>query len=107
MRSAHAMMTPETRHHMVEEAAYYRAQRRGFSPGGELADWLEAEAEVDEMLSTAQGEEASGQEERIGSQEGGPKSIARQDKLERLVREHPQRDEPRRDSVEPDELRGQ
>jgi hypothetical protein len=26
--------------------AYYRAERRGFAPGGELQDWLEAEAEV-------------------------------------------------------------
>lgn len=107
MRSSQAMMTAEMRHHMVEEAAYYRAQRRDFSPGGELADWLEAEAEVDEMFAAAEGDEMSGEEERIGSQEGGPKSIARQDKLERLVKEHPQRDEPRRDSVEPDERRGQ
>lgn len=31
---------------MIEEAAYYRAQRRGFAPGHELDDWLEAEAEL-------------------------------------------------------------
>lgn len=31
---------------MIAEAAYYRAQRRGFAPGYELKDWLEAEAEV-------------------------------------------------------------
>jgi Protein of unknown function (DUF2934) len=35
---------------MVAEAAYYRAQRRGFSPGAELEDWLEAEAEIDRLL---------------------------------------------------------
>ena len=28
-------------------AAYFRAERRGFAPGGELADWLSAEREVD------------------------------------------------------------
>jgi hypothetical protein len=28
-------------------AAYYRAERRGFAPGNELADWLAAEREVD------------------------------------------------------------
>lgn len=28
-------------------AAYYRAERRGFSPGFETDDWLAAEAEVD------------------------------------------------------------
>ncbi len=32
---------------MIAEAAYYRAQARGFTPGHELDDWLEAEAEVD------------------------------------------------------------
>lgn len=32
---------------MVSEAAYYRAQKRGFEPGWELDDWLAAEAEID------------------------------------------------------------
>ncbi|MGK2913578.1 MAG: DUF2934 domain-containing protein [Porticoccaceae bacterium] len=32
---------------MIAEAAYYRAQARGFAPGCELDDWLAAEAEVD------------------------------------------------------------
>lgn len=31
---------------MIAELAYFRAERRGFAPGGELQDWLEAEAEV-------------------------------------------------------------
>jgi hypothetical protein len=31
---------------MISEAAYYRAQRRGFAPGRELDDWLAAEAEI-------------------------------------------------------------
>ncbi|MEW5882587.1 MAG: DUF2934 domain-containing protein [Pseudomonadota bacterium] len=35
---------------MIAQAAYYRAQRRGFAPGGELQDWLEAEAEIDRSL---------------------------------------------------------
>lgn len=30
----------------IAEAAYYRAERRGFQGGSELDDWLEAEAEV-------------------------------------------------------------
>ena len=32
---------------MIAEAAYFRAERRGFSPGGELDDWLAAEHEID------------------------------------------------------------
>jgi hypothetical protein len=31
---------------MVAEAAYYRAEKRGFAPGQELDDWLAAEAEI-------------------------------------------------------------
>ena len=30
----------------IAEAAYYRAERRGFSPGMEIDDWMAAEAEV-------------------------------------------------------------
>ena len=37
---------PEAEHALIAELAYYRAERRGFTPGGELEDWLEAEAEV-------------------------------------------------------------
>ena len=31
---------------MIREAAYYRAERRGFAPGLEAEDWVQAEAEV-------------------------------------------------------------
>ena len=43
--SAHAI-TPEALYRLIAVAAYYRAERRGFEPGGELQDWLNAEAEV-------------------------------------------------------------
>lgn len=35
---------------MIEVAAYYIAQRRDFSPGHELSDWLLAEAEIEACL---------------------------------------------------------
>ena len=35
---------------LVAEAAYYRAQRRGFTPGYELQDWVEAEVEVKRLI---------------------------------------------------------
>lgn len=35
-----------------KKAAYYRAERRGFAPGRELEDWLEAEAEVEAQLAS-------------------------------------------------------
>ena len=31
---------------LIAREAYYRAERRGFAPGGETEDWLEAEADV-------------------------------------------------------------
>jgi hypothetical protein len=34
------------RHAMIAEAAYYRAERRGFEPGRELEDWLAAEGDI-------------------------------------------------------------
>ena len=35
------------RRQKIAEAAYYRAEGRGFAPGEEEADWLEAEKELD------------------------------------------------------------
>lgn len=40
----------EDRRAAIAEAAYYRAQARGFAPGHELEDWLAAEEEVDQRL---------------------------------------------------------
>ena len=38
----------ESREARIAEAAYWRAERRGFTPGSELDDWLSAEKEVDQ-----------------------------------------------------------
>jgi hypothetical protein len=35
---------------MIAEAAYYRAEARGFESGHELEDWLAAEREIDLLL---------------------------------------------------------
>jgi len=42
----------ETREEMIRKAAYLLAERRGFCPGGELADWLAAEHQVDSWLES-------------------------------------------------------
>ena len=31
---------------MIAERAYYKAEQRGFAPGFEMSDWLEAEREL-------------------------------------------------------------
>jgi hypothetical protein len=41
---------PGKRAALIAEAAYYRAEQRGFAPGNELEDWLAAESEVDARL---------------------------------------------------------
>jgi Protein of unknown function (DUF2934) len=38
------------RHRAIAVAAYFRAERRGFAAGGELADWLAAERELDGQM---------------------------------------------------------
>lgn len=43
----------EERKACIAEAAYFRAMRRGFSPGHEMEDWLTAENEVDARLLDA------------------------------------------------------
>jgi hypothetical protein len=40
-------LTPAERHRHISELAYRRAEQRGFAPGDEVEDWLEAEREVD------------------------------------------------------------
>jgi len=42
---------PEERHHLIEVAAYYIAERRGFLPGSYHDDWLQAEQEIDRLLA--------------------------------------------------------
>lgn len=41
-----AVPAAETARRSIAEAAYYRAQKRGFEPGYDLDDWLAAEAEI-------------------------------------------------------------
>lgn len=43
---ARADVNPEELRKLISEAAYYRAKQRGFKPGHELEDWIQAEAEV-------------------------------------------------------------
>lgn len=47
------MFTPAKQHRerWIAEAAYYRAEKRGFTPGYALEDWLAAEALVNFELA--------------------------------------------------------
>jgi hypothetical protein len=38
---------------LIAEAAYFLAEKRGFEPGHEEADWLQAEQELAEIMGVA------------------------------------------------------
>lgn len=42
------------REQMIAEAAYFRAEQRGFAPGNEMSDWLEAESDIERALGDRQ-----------------------------------------------------
>jgi Protein of unknown function (DUF2934) len=44
----------------IAEAAYYKAERRGFEPGHEMTDWLEAERELDTGSKTTKSRKKPG-----------------------------------------------
>jgi len=46
------VLTSEQRNHYVSVAAFYIAERRGFTLGNPADDWLEAEAEVDRLIAS-------------------------------------------------------
>ncbi len=46
-----ADVAPDLRWKMIAEAAYLRAERRGFTSGDPVDDWLAAEREVDRRLA--------------------------------------------------------
>ena len=48
-------ISEDARRGMIAEAAYLRAERRGFMPGNETEDWIAAEAEVDALLRAGPG----------------------------------------------------
>jgi len=48
--SGNSNVTPDERHRMIAEAAYHRAEKRGFVNGDPVQDWLEAEAQIESEL---------------------------------------------------------
>lgn len=48
-------VTDEQREQMIREAAYYRAERRGFAEADSAEDWAVAEKEIDALLQKQAG----------------------------------------------------
>lgn len=49
--SAPTPIDQDQRRALIAQAAYFRAERRGFAPGYEAEDWLAAETEVDTAMT--------------------------------------------------------
>ncbi len=45
-----AMIPNKSRQEMIAEAAYFLAEKRGFAPGDEHRDWIEAERMVRKLF---------------------------------------------------------
>ncbi len=48
-RAARKKISADQRRHMIAEAAYFRAERRGFQGGCSMEDWLNAEHEINQL----------------------------------------------------------
>jgi len=44
--AARTTFSNEEVYRLIQETAYFKAKARGFAPGGEIQDWIDAEAEV-------------------------------------------------------------
>jgi hypothetical protein len=53
LSGAGSALSAQERQMLVARAAYFRAEKRGFAPGGELQDWVEAEAEILRLIGGA------------------------------------------------------
>jgi hypothetical protein len=53
MNNVNISSTAEQRRRMIETAAYYRAEKRGFTAGDAVKDWVEAEREIDVLFQSA------------------------------------------------------
>jgi hypothetical protein len=91
--------SPEDREAMIREAAYYHYVQRGYAPGHDIDDWLEAEAE----LASATPDEA---EEEFELQQSGTHGAREDDELKRIVKQHPRKSIPEVESVGPEEAPG-
>jgi len=49
--TAKARLSADSHQAMIAETAYFKSEQRGFAPGHELTDWVEAECEVDALLA--------------------------------------------------------
>lgn len=49
---AKTALSNEDIYRLIAETAYFKAKARGFKPGGEVQDWIEAETEVRQRIES-------------------------------------------------------
>jgi len=64
---AEAVLDPDLRHRMISEAAYYLYSQRGYADGNELDDWLQAEAQIDDLITNPDREDVTEGTAPLGS----------------------------------------
>ena len=84
----------EEREQMIREVAYRRFEQRAFTHGHDLDDWLAAESEVERLIAARQRSEGVGSSD-AELQQSSSRSILRDEKIKQILRQHPQRDEPK------------
>ena len=50
MSNHNQLLTPEEKHRMIAKAAYFRAEKEGFTGRDPMKDWFAAEAEIEKSL---------------------------------------------------------
>lgn len=93
-------ISPDERQRVIFDAAYDRYVQRGYAHGHDLEDWLAAEANF-ALVGRRRKPRESGAIEELGMQHSGALGPGRDDALKRVTRQHPLRDIPRVESMEP------
>lgn len=93
----HGTFSLEQREVMIREAAYHRYVKRGYIIGHDLDDWLAAEAELERGISKFQEFPPD-----MEMQQSGTHGPAKDEKLKRIIKQHPRKAIPRVESMEPE-----
>lgn len=56
---AQVAFDPDLRHRMISEAAYYLYSQRGYEDGFDLDDWLQVEAQIDDLIMNPEREDTT------------------------------------------------
>lgn len=91
----------DQREAMIREAAYYRYEKHGRTPGHDLDDWFAAEAELDRIMPEPYAPGSAEFLPDIEVQQSSVHGAMKDDELKRIIKQHPQKGIPQIESIEP------